>query len=289
MAHVTIDGIQTRYEVEGSGPPLLLFAPGGFDATVEKWRTLGAYAKTKPMDHLPKHYTCIMFDRRECGASGGRVERVTFHDFVVQAAGLLDHLGIEQAHIMGGCMGCSPVLAFGTELPHRTLSMVCYWPVGGTKYRLGGQQRFADHLGFVNQHGLAGVVEHVHKEGKHFGADPRGGPWATVIKNDPAFAAAYVKLDVNAYKVIVAGMVRTMFDRDTAPGAEPEDLLQLDIPTLVIPGHDDSHATSAARYIEECVPGAEFWDVMPAEQTAENTPQRILEFLATSAVRRRAG
>jgi pimeloyl-ACP methyl ester carboxylesterase len=279
MPTVVTDGINTRYEVVGSGPPLLMFSPGGFDATVEKWTTLGAYAKTKPMDHLPKHYTCIMFDRRECGLSGGRVERVTFNDFVVQAAGLLDHLKIERAHIMGGCMGCSPVLAFGTALPERTLSMVCYWPVGGTKYRLGGQQRFADHLGFVNQNGLAGVVEHVGREGKHFGADPRGGPWATVIKNDATFAAAYAQLDVNAYKVTVAGMVRTMFDRDTAPGAEPEDLMQLDIPTLVIPGHDDSHATSAARYIEECVPRAEYWDVMPPAQTADNTPQRILEFL----------
>jgi pimeloyl-ACP methyl ester carboxylesterase len=257
-----------------------MFSPGGFDATVEKWTTLGAYAKTKPMDHLPKHYRCIMFDRRECGASGGRVERVTFRDFVVQAAGLLDHLGIEKAHVMGGCMGCSPVLAFGTALPERTLSMVCYWPVGGAKYRLGGQQRFAEHLGFLSQNGLAGVIEHVRREGKHFGADPRGGPWATVIKNDAGFADAYAKLDVGAYKVTVAGMVRTMFDRDTAPGAEPEDLMQLDIPTLVIPGHDDSHATSAARYIEECVPRAEFWDVMPVDQTADNTPQRILEFLA---------
>ena len=280
MSTATIDGIVTRYEVVGSGPPLLMFSPGGFDATVEKWTTLGAYAKTKPMDHLPKHYTCIMFDRRECGASGGRYERVTWNDFVVQAAGLLDHLEIERAHIMGGCMGCSPVLAFGTAHPERTISMVCYWPVGGVKYRLSSHQRIAEHLGFVTEHGLEGVVAHVQREGKHFGADPRGGPWASVIKTDPAFAASYSKLDPAAYKVTVAGIGRTLFDRDTAPGAEPEDLMRLDLPTLVVPGHDDSHATSAARYVEECLPRAEYWDVMPPDQTPDNTPQRILEFLA---------
>ena len=59
----------------GSGPPILMYAPGGFDATVEKWSTLGVYAKIKLLDHLPKAYTCILFDRRECGQSGGRVER----------------------------------------------------------------------------------------------------------------------------------------------------------------------------------------------------------------------
>ena len=85
-----------------------MFAPGGFDATVEKWSTLGVYAKIKLMDELPKHATCIMFDRRECGASGGRVERMTWTLFAAHGKALLDHLGIEKAHVMGGCMGCPP-------------------------------------------------------------------------------------------------------------------------------------------------------------------------------------
>ena len=41
----------------------------------------------------------------------------------------------------------------------------------------------------------------------------------------------------------------------------------LDIPALIVPGHDASHATSAARYLEECLPHAEYWDVPVAEQT----------------------
>jgi hypothetical protein len=70
-----------------------------------------------------------------------------------------------------------------------------------------------------------------------------------------------------------------MFDRDTAPGAEPEDLLRLDIPALVIPGRDAAHATSAARYLEECLPQAEYWDVAVAGQTEATVPARIMEFL----------
>jgi len=42
-----IDGITTRYEVVGSGPPVLMFAPGGFDARLEQWTTLGVYARTR--------------------------------------------------------------------------------------------------------------------------------------------------------------------------------------------------------------------------------------------------
>jgi hypothetical protein len=106
-----------------------------------------------------------------------------------------------------------------------------------------------------------------------------------VLKHDRAFADAYVKQDVDRYKLIVAGFARTMFDRDTAPGAEPEDLMRLNIPTLVVPGHDAAHATSAARYVEECIPGAEYWDVPVEEQTDAVTGPRLLEFLKKADAR----
>lgn len=256
-----------------------MYSPGGFDAVLEKWGTLGIYAKIKPLDHLRKKYSCIMFDRRECGQSGGRVEPVTWEHYVAQGKGLLDHLNIKRAHLMGGCMGCSPVIAFGVAHPETTLSMVLYWPVGGAKYRINGQQRFAAHLAYVEQHSLDEVVTLVTSTGKNFGEDPRGGPWASVIRHDRAFAESYARQDINNYRLIVAGMVRALFDRDTAPGAEPEDLFRLEIPALVVPGQDVAHATSAARYLEECLSKAEYWDVPVVKQTEETAPARILQFL----------
>src|SRR4051794_2316917 len=191
MPTAVIDGIKTNYDVLGSGPPLLMYSPAGFNAAMETWRTQGIYAKVKFLDHLPKKYTCIVFDRRECGQSGGRVERVAWADYVNQGRALLDHLEIERAHLMGGCMGCAPVAAFGVAHPGRTLSMILWWPVGGAKYRIKGHGRFSEHLGFVQQNGLQAVVDLVAKDGKAFGADPRGGPWASVIKRDAGFAADF--------------------------------------------------------------------------------------------------
>jgi len=283
VATAIIDGITTRYEVLGSGPPLLMYAPAGFDATLDKWRTQGVYAKIKLLDHLPKHYTCIVFDRRECGQSGGRVEHLTWAHYVAQGKGLLEHLGFKRAHIMGGCMGCCPVAAFGVMHPELVQSIILYWPVGGAKYRLSSHQRFAEHLGFVQQNGLEAVVALVAKDGKAFGADPRGGPWASVIKSDPGFAESYAKQNVDRYKLIVNATMRTLFDRDTAPGAEPEDLMRVDIPALIVPGRDAAHATSAARYLEECLPRAEYWDVPVDGQTEEPTAVRVMEFLAKAA------
>ena len=279
MPFAVCDGIDTRFEVTGSGPPLLLFSPGGFNAALEQWSALGVYKKIQPLEWLSQHYTCITFDRRECGQSGGRVERVTFGHFVRQAAALLDHLDIERAHLMGGCMGCAPVAAFAVMYPERVRSMVLWWPVGGPKYRLSSHMRMARHLAFVETEGMQGVVDLVQRDGKPFNADPRGGPWASVIKNDPDFAAGYSQLDADKYKTLVAGMARTMFDRDTAPGAEPEDLMQLDIPALVVPGNDAFHATSAARYLQECLPQSQYWDVAVDGQTKDASCARVLEFL----------
>ncbi len=279
MAFATIDGIATRYEVVGDGPPLLMYSPAGFDATLDKWRTQGVYAKTRMLDHLSQRYACIVFDRRETGQSGGRVEPITWAHYVAQGRGLLDHLGIARAHLMGGCMGCCPVAAFAVAHPERVLSMILYWPVGGAKYRIATHKRFADHLEFVSQQGLAGVVELVSRDGKPFNVEPRGGPWASVIRNDAGFAASYARLDAAAYRRLVAGMRDTLFDRDTSPGAEPEDLLELEVPALVVPGRDASHATSAARYLEECLPKSRYWDVPPEGQTEHTAPARLLEFL----------
>ncbi len=127
MPITSVDGIPTRYEILGNGPPLLMFSPGGFNATLDTWSSLGAYAITKPLEHLTQAHTCIVFDRRETGQSGGRVERIGWHDYVAQGKGLLDQLNIRQAHLMGGCMGCSPVLSFAVSHPDTVLSMILYW------------------------------------------------------------------------------------------------------------------------------------------------------------------
>jgi hypothetical protein len=100
-----------------------------------------------------------------------------------------------------------------------------------------------------------------------------------VLRHDRAFADTYARQNLDRYKLIVAGMARTLFDRDTAPGAEPEDLMRVDLPALIVPGSDAAHATSAARYLEECLPKSDYWDVPVAGQTEETTPARLLQFL----------
>jgi len=279
MPTAIIDGIVTHYEVTGDGPPLLMFSPGGFGAVLANWTSFSIYARLRLLDHLAKTFTCVRYDRRESGSSGGRVERVTWADYAAQGKGLLDHLGFDRAHLIGGCVGCSLAATFAATWPEATASMVLYSPAGGARYRMAQHARFARHLSFVTERSLPAVADLALSGDEGFTQDPRVGPWASVIRTDPAFAARYRGLDKERYEAAVAGMARTLFDRDTVPGPEPEDLMRLDVPALIVPGQDRSHAPSAARYLQECLPRAQYWDMPVTGQTEETAPARVLEFL----------
>ena len=174
-------------------------------------------------------------------------------------------------------MGCSVALAFGVHYPEATRGLLLHWPVGGYRWKVNSQDRFMRHYNFAKQNGLKDVVERAHG-GKSFWMDPEAGPWATVIARDQQFAKSFLRVDLDRYLGIVLTSGRSLFNRDTAPGAEPEELLGIKAPALIIPGDDPSHATSGAHYLRECLPKSEFWNVMPPEQSTQTVCDRILEF-----------
>jgi hypothetical protein len=99
-----------------------------------------------------------------------------------------------------------------------------------------------------------------------------------VIARDPLLAEDFVRQDLNRYLGLIAVSGRSLFDRDTATGAEPEEIMGITAPALVLPGDDASHASSAAHYLRELLPNASFWNVLPPEQTTREVCDRILEF-----------
>jgi pimeloyl-ACP methyl ester carboxylesterase len=280
MPTVVIDGIATRYEVIGSGPPLLMYAPGGFQCG---GRGL-VDTRHLPEDKAPRSSTGPFHLHPVRPARMRPIGRAfTWGHYVAQGKGLLEHLHIARAHLMGGCMGCAPVVAFAVAHPETVASMILYWPVGGAKYRISSHHRFAEHIAFARENGFDRVVTLVRAEGKPFGADPRGGPWASVIKNDAAFAAAYARQDLQRSIAICETMRDALFDRDTAPGAEPKQLMGVAIAAFIVPGHDAAHATSAARYLEECLPQSRYWDIAVEAQTEDATNPHVLEFLRVTS------
>ena len=277
MPVAMLDGIETYYETHGSGSPILMCAPGGFDASLDKWRVASAWTGIDAIKALAAEHCVVVYDRRECGQSHGRVERLSWASYAEQGKGLLYYLKLKSAFIVGACMGCSVALAFAVRYPEATRGLILHWPVGGYRWKVNSRERFVRHLNYARQNGLKGIVERA-QGGKSFWMDPEAGPWASVIARDKEFAERFASQDLDRYLGILATSGRSLFDRDTATGAEPEEVMGVKAPALIIPGDDSSHATSGAHYLRELLPKSDFWNVMPPEQTTQKICDRILEF-----------
>lgn len=279
MPQATIDGIKINYVVEGSGPPLIMLSPGGFDSNIDGWSSRGVWKDLRPLETLKQEFTMIAYDRREAGRSGGRVEPHSWHMWAAEAVGLLDHLDIDRAWVIGGCMGVSVAVAIGAHFPARCLGLLCHWPVGGFRWRAKGHLNFDKHIGFARANGLKAVAERA-KKAAGFWADPESGPWATVLAQDEAFAAKYVKQDLEQYLAICAYSRDTLFDNTMPSGATGEQLMAIKLPTFIMSGDDASHATSAAHALRELVPGSVLSPLMPPQQNAATVTAWIRESVA---------
>ena len=282
MAFADIDGVRTQYEVAGEGPPLLMLAPAGFDSSISRWRLNGVWKDMQPLDTLRKDFTLIAYDRREAGESGGRIEPLTWAAYARHAMALLDHLKIDRAFVVGGCMGVSVALAIGARYPQRVHALLLHWPVGGYRWMLKARSNFDRHLDYLKTHGFDGVVAKARQSGL-FWNDPEAGPWSAPIRHDAAFAAHYLKQDVERYRAVVLQSRDNLFSDTMPSGASGEELLAMQVPAFIMSGDDASHSASSAQVLRELLPKAQLSPLMPPAQNAESVAAWIRDCKARAA------
>jgi len=275
MPFAILDGIRTHYLTQGTGPHLLMMASRGFNSRIESWQA-GKWAEMDALNALAKHFTLIAYDRREAGLSGGRVEPLDWRTFARHGKLLLEHLGVEKTWVIGPCMGASVAATFGAVYPESCIGLMLPQPVGGYRWFTRMRSFFDRHIAFVREHGLEAVRQRA--KGMNFQDDPEAGPWANTIFNDAGFAERYVKQDPGRYLQIVAESRDAMFPDSFVSGPSAPELMRIDIPTLVWPGDDPSHATSAAHQLRELLPRVDYWDLHVSKQTAQGQFEQILRF-----------
>jgi pimeloyl-ACP methyl ester carboxylesterase len=130
------DGASIYYEVHGRGYPLVLFAPGGMNSVAQMWRESPA-APGQPMPWidprqvLSDRFTVVAMDQRNAGASTAGVGPDDgWATFAADHVALLDHLGFDRVHAMGGCIGSSYVLGLCQAAPGRVSAGVLQNPIG---------------------------------------------------------------------------------------------------------------------------------------------------------------
>ena len=127
MAFFARGDISLYYEIHGEGFPILLFAPGGMRSAVSFWRG----SEWDPIEALSPHFRVIAMDQRNAGQSKAPVTGDDgWHTYTADHLALLDHLGIEKTHLMGGCIGGPYSFGVIERAPHRIASAVLQQSIG---------------------------------------------------------------------------------------------------------------------------------------------------------------
>ncbi|HEX5660900.1 MAG TPA: alpha/beta hydrolase [Polyangiales bacterium] len=124
------DGTSIYYEVHGEGFPLLLFAPGSVGSAISVW----SRAAYDPIREFAADFRVIALDQRNAGQSRAPIRASDgWHVYTEDHLALLDHLGVERAHLLGNCVGPSFALALLAAAPERGAAAVLQQPIGATE------------------------------------------------------------------------------------------------------------------------------------------------------------
>jgi len=128
------DDAEIHYEEYGSGYPVLLFAPGGMRSAEAMWHAPEGGPPRAWNDWtrvLSPTYRVIAMDQRNAGSSRGAIGADHgWHTYARDHIALLDHLGIERCHTLGGCIGSSFCLKLTEVAPERVSANVLQNPIG---------------------------------------------------------------------------------------------------------------------------------------------------------------
>lgn len=116
MPFAAINGVSIYYEDTGTGTPLVFSHE--FAGSVESWEPQVRF--------FTRRYRCITYNNRGYPPSTVPDSDAGYSEehLVDDLRALLDHLGIEKAHIAGLSMGGAVALKFGLKYPQRCLGVV---------------------------------------------------------------------------------------------------------------------------------------------------------------------
>lgn len=254
-------GIELEYETHGdpSNPTLLLVC--GYTSQMNGWDPRLAELLAGQGLHV------VRFDNRDVGLSskltgaahpaavmkarlaGDELPEVpyTLSEMAADGIGLLDHLGVDRAHIAGVSMGGMIVQTMAIEHPDRVASLTSIMSSPGDP-RVGAPTPEArDALLTPPPGDRAGYID----------ASERAAVWASkrYVDIEAIRERAANDFDRCYYPQGAVRQLAAIY----ASGDRSESLAQLDVPTLVIHGRDDTLITpEAGERTAELIPGSRY-------------------------------
>jgi pimeloyl-ACP methyl ester carboxylesterase len=114
MPKIDVNGLEMYYELEGSGPTVVLLA--GLTQDHLGW------AMQQPA-LVAAGYRTLAIDNRDAGQTAQSRSSYTIRQFADDTVGLMDALGLPSAHVVGSSMGGMIAQEIALEHPQRVMSL----------------------------------------------------------------------------------------------------------------------------------------------------------------------
>ncbi len=253
------DGAVIHYETWGSGTPILLIALGGVNSEIAFWQR----SAINPIAELQSEFLVIGMDQRHAGASWQAPPDFSYELTSGDQLAVLDAVGVDRAHVWGGCIGVAHALHLVQTAPDRIRAVVGQDPVGldATNSIAVFMAMFQPTLELARAQGAAAVVAAA-MENPVFVQNNGGGPFARRIHADAAFRAEIEAMSADDYVALIERFADGVWPERPPFMSVTEDWLRTcPAPLLIIPGNDPFHPTGVGRRICELAPDARCLDV----------------------------
>lgn len=233
MPYARVNAARLYYQQTGRGPDVVFLHGAGGNHLVW-WQQVAAFSRS---------FRCTTFDARGWGLSSGDMAIGRF-SLGTDLVALLEHLGIESAHVIAQSMGGRAVAGLTRLAPGRIRSIVlCGTTAGATNDRV---RELQDEL--KDERGDGGLREHALAPGFE--------------EANPALALLYRELNA-----VNPPRPKGLLGRPPATyrGSTHEMLANLGVPVLYVVGeHDKITSPQMIREARSLILGAEYYEVKGA-------------------------
>ncbi|MDA1256640.1 MAG: alpha/beta hydrolase [Chloroflexi bacterium] len=237
MDTVNIDGVKIAYKETGEGFPLV-FAHE-FAGSLESW--------DQQVNYFARRYRVIVYNAR--GYIPSDVPE-SWEDYgheqqVADLFGLLDHLGIEKAHIGGLSMGAYTTIGFGLTHPEMCKSLIVAAAGSGSDDVEKFHSNSANYANLMRSGGMEAMRTYI-----------TGDTRARFRHKDPAGYARFEELFMSHSPEGSANTFQGFQGTRPSIYTREAELRELRVPMLVINGDEDEPCLGPGLFLKRTVPSA---------------------------------
>lgn len=255
MPTANVGGVNIVYEIVGTSGPVIALMPGA----------RRGYAEMKPLAEkiAAGGFRVFLHDRRNTGGSDMKLDDSDTEEGVWadELHALLKQLELLPAYISGSSSGARTALNYAMRHPEDLRGLLLMRVTGGAfaAERL-PQNYYRIFIEAAESGGMAAVCD--------------TDRFKEYIATNPAVRDQLMAMDPERFAEIQSNLLDKFLAGANLPvmGMTEEDLGSIKVPTLVVPGNDNTHSSQSGRIAHEMIKGSELHELPVSDQDVDLIP-----------------